>query len=122
MSIKVKRVYDAPSSDDGFRILVDRIWPRGLSTESAGVDLWMRDVAPSTELRHWFNHETEKWPEFRIRYERELRDHGELLDLILDTERHRGGVTLLFGAHDVEHNEAIVIAETLAERPAHAHH
>ena len=122
MSIKIKRVFDAPSPNDGFRILVDRIWPRGLSTESAGVDLWMRDVAPSTELRHWFNHEAGKWPEFRERYERELRDHGELLDLVLDMERHRGGVTLLFGARDAQHNEAVVIAETLSARPAHVHH
>lgn len=122
MTIKVKRVYEPESEDDGYRLLVDRLWPRGLTEETAGVDLWMRDVAPSTELRKWYGHEIDKWPEFRGRYEEELTHHGELLDLIRDIEQHRKTVTLLFGAKDEEHNEANVLAEVLKRHPAHAHH
>ena len=116
MAIKVKRVYDSPSPEDGYRVLVDRLWPRGLSKESAHVDLWMRDVAPTTELRTWYGHEVDKWPEFRERYEEELTQHGELLDLVRDIERHRGTVTIVFGAKDQEHNEANVLAEVLKHR------
>lgn len=122
MTIKVKRIYEPDSEDDGYRLLVDRLWPRGLTEETAGVDLWMRDVAPSTELRKWYGHEIDKWPEFRERYEEELIHHGELLDLIRDIEQHRKTVTLLFGAKDEEHNEANVLAEVLKRHPAHAHH
>lgn len=122
MTIKVKRVYEPESEDDGYRLLVDRLWPRGLTEETAGVDLWMRDVAPSTELRKWYGHEIDKWPEFRGRYEEELTHHGELLDLIRDIEQHRKTVTLLFGAKDEEHNEANVLAEVLKRHPTHAHH
>jgi len=122
VTIKVKRVYEPDSEDDGYRLLVDRLWPRGLTEETAGVDLWMRDVAPSTELRKWYGHEIDKWPEFRGRYEEELTHHGELLDLIRDIEQHRKTVTLLFGAKDEEHNEANVLAEVLKRHPAHAHH
>jgi uncharacterized protein YeaO (DUF488 family) len=122
VTIKVKRIYEPDSEDDGYRLLVDRLWPRGLTEESAGADLWMRDVAPSTELRKWYGHEIDKWPEFRERYEEELIHHGELLDLIRDIEQHRKTVTLLFGAKDEEHNEANVLAEVLKRHPAHAHH
>lgn len=122
MSIDVKRVYDEPSSADGYRILVDRLWPRGLSRDGARVDLWLRDVAPTTELRTWYDHKVERWPEFQERYTSELEGHGALLDLILDVERHRQQVSLLFGAHDREHNEAQVLADVLRQRPAHSHH
>lgn len=122
MTIRIKRAYDPPSPEDGYRLLVDRLWPRGLSKESAQVDLWMRGVAPTTELRTWYGHEVDKWPEFRRRYEEELAEHGELLDLVRDIERHREKVTLLFGAKDQEHNQAVVLAEVLKHRVAPAHH
>ena len=122
MTIRVRRIYDAPGDEDGYRILVDRLWPRGISKDKAYVDLWMRDVSPSTDLRTWFGHRAERWEGFRERYTRELDAHGELLDLVKDIEHHRGQVTLLFGARDEEHNEARVLAEVLARHPDHAHH
>jgi uncharacterized protein YeaO (DUF488 family) len=121
MSISVKRVYDAAASDDGYRILVDRLWPRGMTREAARVDLWLRDIGPSTELRKWFGHEPDRWPEFQVRYADELNRHGELLDLVQDLERHHDRVTLLYGARDRDRNEAQVIAEALRDRPAHSH-
>ncbi len=121
MSISVKRVYDPPSPDDGYRVLVDRLWPRGLSREAAHVDLWLQDIAPTTELRKWYGHQVERWPEFKKRYAAELAGHGDLLDLLSDIERHRGRVTLLFAARDTEHNEAQVVADVLARRPVHSH-
>jgi len=117
VTIRLKRVYDPPSPDDGYRILVDRIWPRGVSEESARVDLWLRRIAPSDELRRWYGHEVAKWPEFRSRYAEELSSHQELLDLIGDIERHKKTVTILFGARDEEHNQAVVISEVLKGRP-----
>lgn len=116
MTIALKRVYDPPSESDGYRILVDRLWPRGLSTDDAHVDLWLRRIAPSDELRTWFKHETPKWEEFASRYEDELGTHGELLDLIGDIERHRKRVTLLFGAKDEQHNQAVVLLGVLKRR------
>ena len=116
MSIELKRVYDPASESDGYRILVDRLWPRGLTEESARVDLWLRRLAPTTELRKWYSHDAEKWPEFQKRYESELAAHSELLDLIGDIERHRRTVTILFGAKDVEHNEANVVLAALKRR------
>jgi uncharacterized protein YeaO (DUF488 family) len=122
VSIAVKRVYDTASPDDGYRVLVDRLWPRGVRRATAGMDLWLRDVAPSTELRTWFGHQPDRWPEFQARYARELQDHGELLDLLVDIERHNERLTLLFAAHDRERNEAQVLADVLRHRPPHAHH
>jgi len=118
MAITIKRVYEAPAESDGYRILVDRLWPRGISEDAAHVDLWLRRVAPTDELRSWYGHEVEKWPGFRERYEKELAGHAELLDLIGDIERHRKTVTLLFGAKDEEHNEANVLLEVLERRAA----
>jgi len=118
MAITIKRVYEAPAESDGYRILVDRLWPRGISEEAAHVDLWLRRVAPTDELRSWYGHEVEKWPGFRERYEKELAGHAELLDLIGDIERHRKTVTLLFGAKDEEHNEANVLLDVLERRAA----
>ena len=122
MTITTRRAYDRPAADDGYRVLVDRLWPRGLTSDAAHVELWLRDVAPSTGLRTWYGHNVERWPAFRARYEEELARHGELLDLIKDIERHRGRVTLLFGARDEDHNEARVLLEVLQQRPSHAHH
>ena len=116
MSIKVKRVYEPRDPGDGYRILVDRLWPRGVAREKADVDLWLRAVAPSHELRGWFDHQPERWAGFRERYEKELDGHAELLDLIRHIEQHRGTVTLLFGAHDVDHNQAQALREVLVHR------
>ena len=121
MSIATKRIYAPPSPADGYRVLVDRLWPRGLSRPVASIDLWLRDVAPSTELRRWYGHAVERWPGFKGRYERELEDHGELLDALRDIERHQGRLTLLFAARDEEHNEAVVLADVLRRRPPHPH-
>lgn len=118
MTIKIKRVYDPPASDDGYRILVDRLWPRGLTSEAAKIDLWMKGIAPTDELRKWFGHDPERWTEFHERYEKELADHEDLLDLIHDTEQHWERVTLLFGAKDEAHNQAVVLADVLKERSA----
>ncbi len=112
MQINVKRIYAAATEDDGVRILVDRLWPRGMSKDKAGVDHWLRDVAPSRELRRWFNHEPEKWDEFQQRYFEELTDNADIQS-ILD-EASRSKVTLLFAAKDEERNNAIALKEYLA--------
>jgi DNA-3-methyladenine glycosylase len=116
VTIRLKRVYEPPADQDGYRLLVDRLWPRGLSKEAAQVDLWLRLIAPTTELRQWYGHEVSRWPEFQARYREELSTHTELLDLIRDIERHRKVITLLFGAKDESHNEAIVLLDVLENR------
>ena len=121
MSIAVKRVHDQPSEEDGYRVLVDRLWPRGVSRVMASLDLWLRDIAPSTALRTWYAHQPERWPAFRERYRAELAEHGPLLDVLTDVEQHRGRVTLLFAARDRERNEAQVLADVLRQRPSHSH-
>ena len=110
--IQVKRVYDPPAKSDGFRVLVDRVWPRGVSKAAAAVDLWMKEIAPSAELRIWFGHDTEKWTEFRRRYRAELRDRKSELAELKAHARH-GRVTLVFSARDTEHNQAVVLQEVL---------
>ncbi len=122
MTIRLRRVYEPRSDDDGYRVLVDRLWPRGLTKAAAHVDLWLRDIAPSTDLRKWYSHDLARWPEFQLRYGRELLVRGQLLDLLRDVEQHNELVTLLFAAHDPDHNEANVLAETLARWPRHVHH
>jgi uncharacterized protein YeaO (DUF488 family) len=107
-SVFVKRVYDEPSPRDGLRILVDRLWPRGLSREAARVDRWMKELAPSTELRKWFNHDVDRWREFQERYATELDRNADLVgELIALLEKRR--VTLLYGARDERHNQAIAL-------------
>lgn len=105
-------MYEPRSASDGKRILVDRLWPRGLSKEKAGVDLWLKDIAPSTKLRKWFGHDPDKWPEFQTRYRAEVRENAKLLTA-LKREAKAGPVTLLFGAKDEEHNEAIILQSVL---------
>lgn len=112
MAVKLKRVYEAPAKDDGTRILVDRLWPRGLTKERARVDLWLKEVAPSTELRKWFAHDPAKWTEFKTRYRAELKQNHEQIAL-LKAAVAKGPATLLYGAKDQEHNEAIVLLELL---------
>ncbi len=113
MAIKLKRVYEPSSREDGYRVLVDRLWPRGVSKETAHIDLWLRDIAPTSDLRKWFAHEPDKWPEFQKRYRRELGERAPLLAMLRDAEREHGTVTLLFGARDTERNQAQVIAAVL---------
>jgi len=108
--MKIKRVYVQPEKADGIRILVDRLWPRGLTKEKAAVHLWLKDIAPSTELRKWFAHDPAKWKEFKKRYQTELKHNLEPLTL-LQEQMKRGTVTLLYGARDEAHNEAIVLKE-----------
>jgi len=112
VTIQLKRVYEAPSKSDGTRILVDRLWPRGLTKEKAHVDLWFKEIAPSNELRKWFSHDPAKWPEFKARYKAELKHSGPQLALLKQTIT-RGPATLLFGAKDTEHNEAVVLQDLL---------
>ena len=113
--IKVKRAYEEPSSEDGFRVLVERLWPRGVSKEEAHLDLWLKDVAPSTELRKWFGHDPEKWKEFQERYRAELKDHKDALKLLKEKERE-GTVTLIYAARDEAHNGALVLKKVLESR------
>ena len=110
MNIRIKRVYEPPDKDDGVRILVDRLWPRGLTHERARIDLWLKDIAPSTELRKWFGHDPNRWEEFKIRYLSELKGKREQIRL-LKQELDKGVVTLVYGAKDEEHNEALVLQE-----------
>jgi uncharacterized protein YeaO (DUF488 family) len=110
--IRLKRVYEAPAEEDGTRILVDRLWPRGLTKEKAKVDLWLKEVAPSTELRKWFAHDPAKWREFQTRYKAELKENAEPL-AALKKEAGKGTTTLLYGAKDEQHNEAIVLQQLL---------
>lgn len=110
--IRVKRVYDPPAKEDGLRVLVGRLWPRGLSRERAQVDLWLRDIAPSSELRKGFCHDPEKWPEFKRRYFAELAGKADLLATIAD-EAREGMVTILYGAKDRDHNNAVALSYVL---------
>jgi uncharacterized protein YeaO (DUF488 family) len=112
MSIRIKRVYEAPDADDGTRILVDRLWPRGLTKEKAKVDLWLKNVAPSTNLRRWFAHDPAKWTQFEARYREELKKGNEQLSL-LKQEAAKGTITLVYGARDQQHNEAVVLQRLL---------
>lgn len=111
--IRIKRIYEPAASDDGFRILVDRLWPRGLSKENAKVDLWLKDIAPSNDLRKSFCHDPEKWKEFESKYQKELEANKELLNKIKQIEKEKGIVTLLYSAKDKEHNNAVVLSAIL---------
>ncbi|WP_279170350.1 DUF488 domain-containing protein [Prevotella denticola] len=112
--MKIKRAYAPAEESDGYRILVDRLWPRGISKEKAQIDLWLKSVAPSNELRKWFGHDPEKFPEFEQRYRAELAESGAL-DELRAVLREHPDATLLFAAHDEEHNNAVVLKELLAE-------
>lgn len=119
--IQVRRIYEAPSPEDGARVLVDRLWPRGVSKERAALDLWLKDIAPSTELRQWFGHEPARWTGFRERYRAELEANPACVAQ-LETLARKGRLTLLFGARDTEHNEAVVLADYLQEQVKHPTH
>ena len=108
-----KRVYEPAAKDDGYRVLVDKLWPRGLTKAKAHVDLWLKEVAPSTELRKWFGHEPEKWPEFQKRYRAELNKHA--LESLQKLEKEHKKVTLLYGAKSEERNQAVALLKVLQE-------
>jgi len=115
IKLKRKRVYEPASGADGTRILVDRLWPRGLRKEDAAIDYWFKDLAPSTALRQWFDHDVERWTEFRKRYRAELAEQPQALADLRSLARI-GPITLLFGAHDETHNNAVVLRELLGKR------
>ena len=106
--VRIKRAYDPPTAEDGLRVLVDRLWPRGLKRDKAKVDLWLRDLAPSAELRRWFGHDAARWTEFQERYRAELAGNA-VLDDLRTLLRQGKPVTLLFAARDTEHNNAVVL-------------
>jgi uncharacterized protein YeaO (DUF488 family) len=112
MSINLTRAYEPPNKADGTRILVDRLWPRGLTKRKAKIDLWLKEIAPTTELRKWFGHDPKKWRSFCRRYQRELKGHPDQLKLIR-SKAQEGTVTLVYGARDQEHNEAVVLKNWL---------
>ena len=121
--IRIKRVYDPPDKADGTRVLVDRLWPRGLRKEKAAVTFWLKEIAPSTELREWFGHDPPRWVEFGHRYRAELaRNDGAVVQLVNLSKL--GSMTMLYAAHDTEHNHAIVLAAYLSDhlKDRHGHH
>ena len=107
-NVKLKRAYEPPTPDDGTRILIDRLWPRGLKKTDAAIDQWMKDIAPSTELRKWFGHDPERWEEFCERYAKEVSQHLEQLRQLRDLA-HKGPITLVYSAHDETHNDAVAL-------------
>ncbi|SRR5258708_39568401 len=111
--IRIKRVFEKADGKDGYRVLIDRLWPRGMKKEAAKIDLWMKDVAPSDALRKSFHHEAMKWPDFEKKYQAELKKKEEWLAELKKLEKEHGTLTLLFGARDQEHNQAVVLAELL---------
>ena len=112
IDVRAKRVYDPAERGDGYRVLIDHIWPRGVSKERAHLDLWARELAPSDELRSWFDHVPERFPEFRSRYRKELAAHRELLNELRERARERR-VTVVYAARDEQHNNAVVVCEEL---------
>jgi len=112
--VQIKRIYDEPLTSDGYRVLVDRIWPRGLRKRDAAIDQWLRDLAPSTELRKWFGHDPDRWGEFRQRYRTELDQHGSLLRELRRRAAHQR-VTLLYSAKNRQLNQAVVLREAILQ-------
>ncbi len=117
MAVFLKRIYDPPATADGKRVLVDRVWPRGVTKDEAKLDLWLKDVAPSTALRKWFGHDPARWPAFRERYRLELADNPAL-DTLKTLARAKDRLTLLYAARDTQHNQAVVLRELLAAADA----
>jgi uncharacterized protein YeaO (DUF488 family) len=115
MTIDLKRAYDPPAKSDGRRILVDRVWPRGIAKDDLRIDAWLKDLAPSTELRQWFGHDPTKWDEFRKRYARELEQRSDALEELV-AKASASHVTLVFSAKDAEHNNAVALKEHLERR------
>jgi len=114
--VRVKRIYEKAEKGDGWRVLVDRLWPRGMTKEAAKIDVWMKDVAPSDALRQSFCHDVKKWPDFQKKYRAELADKKAMIAELKKMEKEHGTLTLLYGAKDEEHNQAVVLAESLKGR------
>ncbi len=112
----IKRIYEPQAPGDGTRVLVDRLWPRGLTKAEAHVDLWLKDIAPSAELRKWFGHDPERWDEFQRRYAAELDERAAALEELREPVAAKGPVTLLYSAHDQEHNQAVALAGYLKSK------
>ena len=112
MAVHIKRIYEPYAETDGYRVLVDRLWPRGMAKDKARIDQWLKEVAPSTELRQWFHHEAGKWHEFEARYRHELKDSGPLEELTALAEKHKT-LTLLYSAKDEKNNQAVVLRELI---------
>ncbi len=115
MPISIKRIYDAPSSDDGFRVLVDQLWPRGLKKEDARIDCWVKEIAPTTELRKWYSHDPEKWTEFKRRYFEELDEHSDIVTELI-TKIKEGKVTFLFSSKELRLNNAQALKEYIEKK------
>lgn len=113
-NLKIKRIYDPPEESDGYRVLVDRLWPRGVAKDKAHIDLWLKDIAPSNELRKWFAHDPAKWNGFKQRYLEELKANDTAVE-VLKSHLAKGDVTLLYAARDREHNEAVVLRDNLVK-------
>ena len=114
-NIRLKRAYEPIDAGDGTRVLIDRLWPRGVSKDAATIDLWLKDLAPSTALRKWFGHDPARWAEFQERYTQEVRTHPELFEQLRDLAR-KGRITLVYAAHDEKHNDAVVLRGLLLGR------
>src|SRR5690606_2444746 len=114
-TISIKRIYEPPAAGDGFRVLVDRLWPRGIKKDEARVDRWMKEVAPSTALRKWFGHDPQRWVEFTTRYRKELQANPAFTELIA-LIKEKGNVTLLYAAKDEAHNQAVVLSRFIGEQ------
>ncbi len=115
MNVRIKRIYEKVSRDDGARVLVDRLWPRGVSKERAKLDAWLKDIAPTSELRKWFDHDPPKWAVFKRKYKAELQANAEAVEELKRIGKKRK-ITLLYGARDSEHNEAVVIRDLISPR------
>ncbi|MGH7727681.1 MAG: DUF488 domain-containing protein [Vulcanimicrobiaceae bacterium] len=114
--VGIKRAYDQPAASDGYRVLVERLWPRGLRRGQAAIDLWLKEIAPSTELRQWYAHDVERWPEFKRRYQAELRRNSAGVRALLECCRSDTPVTFVYAAHDQEHNSAVVLRDFVQGR------
>ena len=114
-NVKLKRAYEQPESEDGVRLLVDRLWPRGVKKEDGAIDKWMKELAPSTELRKWFGHDPDRWEEFRERYAKEVNEHPDQLKQLRALAR-KGAITLVYSAHDEEHNNAVALRDIILGR------
>ena len=114
--IKIRRIYDPGKTGEGYKVLVDRLWPRGISKENAGWDEWMKEISPGNDLRKWYNHDPQKWVEFKERYRRELADKEDRLNRLKQLEREHGVLTLLFSAREKEYNNATALREFLMNR------
>jgi uncharacterized protein YeaO (DUF488 family) len=114
-SVKLKRAYEPSAADDGTRILIDRLWPRGVRKADAAIDQWIKDIAPSTALRKWFDHDPARWQEFRRRYAVEIHEHPEQISRLRALAR-QGPITLVFSAHDEVHNDAVALRDFLLKR------